>query len=72
MVTFYDILKIVAVAFPQAADIVNIQSGFSASGIYPYNRKKFIASAFSPVSVIDRPLDHSSTPSLDKPLAADE
>ncbi|XP_041634749.1 uncharacterized protein zgc:113274 [Cheilinus undulatus] len=51
--TIWDIPKVVATAFPLAVNPGNIQAGFQASGIYPFNRELFLETAFSPAPQAD-------------------
>ncbi|KAL1276995.1 hypothetical protein QQF64_023668 [Cirrhinus molitorella] len=53
--SIYDIPGIVRLALPLAGTAVNVQNGFSSTGIWPYNRDKFNASDFAPSLVTDRP-----------------
>ncbi|CAM1296348.1 Uncharacterised protein r2_g568 [Pycnogonum litorale] len=63
--TIYDIPGIVATAYPLAATASNIEAGFRATGIFPFNRDIFPVSEFSPTYITDRPLqseDAASSP----------
>nr|XP_033472895.1 jerky protein homolog-like [Epinephelus lanceolatus] len=51
--TIYDIPKIVATAFPLAFTLSNIQAGFRATGIYPFNREVFPEPEFAPATTTE-------------------
>ncbi|KAL2097010.1 hypothetical protein ACEWY4_006217 [Coilia grayii] len=53
--TIYDVPEMVNTAFRSAMSRQNIQSGFEATGIFPYNRKKFTDADFEPAEVSNRP-----------------
>jgi hypothetical protein len=52
--TIYHIPGIVRVAWPVSVTPSNIMSGFSCTGIVPYNRNIFDKSAYAPSQVTDR------------------
>ena len=60
--TIYDIPEIVATALPQAATPKNIMSGFSATGIWPFNANVFDDSDYMPCEVTDQPDPNLSLP----------
>ena len=53
--SIYNILQIVATAFPQTVTPQNIMSGFRMTGIYPLNPHIFDEADFSSSQVTDRP-----------------
>ncbi|KAL2092745.1 hypothetical protein ACEWY4_012543 [Coilia grayii] len=53
--TIYDVPEMVNTAFRSAMSRQNIQSGFEATGIFPYNREKFTDADFEPAEVSNRP-----------------
>ena len=55
--TIYDLPGIVRQALPHAATPSNIQAGFCAAGIFPFNRDIFDEHEYLPSDVTDRPLD---------------
>ncbi|XP_071945228.1 uncharacterized protein [Antedon mediterranea] len=71
--TIYEIPGIVATAYPLAATPNNIQAGFKATGVFPYNRDIFPESAFAPSYVTDRPMPeiNAPVPEDDEPRAED-
>lgn len=54
--TIYNIPEVVKVALPLALTQNNIQAGFQATGIMPFNREKFTDIDFAPAYVTDRPM----------------
>ena len=52
--TIYDIPGILKTAYPQALTMMNVQSGFRSTGIWPLNRDIFSEIDFAPSSVTDR------------------
>lgn len=54
-ITIYEISQIFGNAYPQAFSAKNILSGFSATGIFPFNRNIFQDSDFSAAEVTDIP-----------------
>ena len=59
--TIYDLPGIVRQALPHAATPSNIQAGFCAAGIFPFNRDIFGEHEYLPSDVTDRPLDQAIT-----------
>jgi len=55
--TIYDLPGIVRQALPHAATPSNIQAGFCAAGIFPFNRDVFGEHEYLPSYVTDRPLN---------------
>lgn len=53
--TIYNIPEVVRLSLPLALTQSNIQAGFSATGIVPFNRNKFTEIDFLPSFVTDRP-----------------
>lgn len=53
--TIYDIPSVVRQALPNAVTPKNIKSGFSVTGIWPFNKDIFTDEDFLPSSVTDRP-----------------
>lgn len=54
--TIYDVAECAGKAYPQAFTQKNIQSGFSVSGIFPFNRNVFEEHEFLSSYVTDRPV----------------
>lgn len=64
-ITIYNVADLVGVAFENAFTPKNIKSGFSKSGIYPFNDQIFTDVDFMISSVTDRPIDTLETTSTD-------
>lgn len=54
-ITIYDMAPLIGGAWIQAATPHNIQSGFSVSGVWPFNPHVFTDADFMPAMVTDRP-----------------
>lgn len=58
--TIYNIPGIIRNALPQAITPKNITSGFTCTGIWPFNREIFTEDDFAPSTVTDRPLEENN------------
>lgn len=69
--SIYDIAGLVGKAFPQSFTPANIISGFSTTGIWPFNDMKFTDVDFLCSAVTDRPNPHgeSATDAEDRPTS---
>ncbi|GFO01393.1 tigger transposable element-derived protein [Plakobranchus ocellatus] len=63
-ISIYNMAEIIGCAWTQTATPRNIQSGFIASGIWPYNRNIFSDIDYLPSSVSDRPYLQPSSASV--------
>lgn len=57
-ITIYDLSEIVGTAYPRGFTPINIQGGFRAAGLWPFNENIFGDDEFFSASVTDRPLPH--------------
>lgn len=71
LVTQYDIAGLVGIAFPRAATTSTAANGFSATGIWPFNREIFGADDFVAADVTDQPEPEATSPH-DEPLTGPE
>lgn len=55
-ITIYDVAELTGIAYPRGFTPINIQSGFRASGIWPFNENIFGEDEFFSSNVTDRPL----------------
>ncbi|XP_039677638.1 uncharacterized protein LOC120572363 isoform X3 [Perca fluviatilis] len=62
----YDVPSVVAAALPLAAQASNVISGFSGTGIWPFNPEKFNDDDFAPSYVTDRPPPKALSPAGDE------
>lgn len=56
-VSIYEVGQLTSKAFGLSMTPVNIQSGFRASGIHPFNRDIFTDDEFQPAEVTDQPIE---------------
>ena len=61
VMTIYDIPCLVADALPRAVTPINIQNGFRACGIVPFNSEIFTESDYAPALPTDRPAPESAS-----------
>ena len=61
-ITIYEMAALMGKAWLQAVTPQNIQSGFRASGVWPFNPHIFTEADFMPSAVTDRPNPEESVP----------
>lgn len=65
-VTIHHIAGLVGTAYPSAFSTANILSGFSSTGIFPFNRNVYREEDYVAASVTDLPLETSAVSSVSK------